>query len=365
MRIFTGQPFTALDQSATKILVELYYNGEKIKHWFPLKAEGKDILLLGFAETIFRYQGQTMEDEFTIHNGDSMTFEAMLTAITRPRHHSHIKFSNIKSLKNKTFESAYANQKVLKIPSKFSEYKEVHFERVNNNNNNKTQIKKYESIKPMINNEMCEWILYQITDINNLVYDGITQLKDNNIDASLKNRLLYHRQSMKLRRNTRVHEMNKPIIIPYYNQPKPTLIFGTRQQAENIEQSHIRNDLIKYGENLINKFIKNLPKTMNNEEIEEVNQYRNQIEEILNKCKIIAPTKAESRYRFNNKKIATALNLQKEIKESTFEDIQERIERGIMKVVFNDGWQNPKNIELMEQIKEEYKNENKFLKKPE
>lgn len=350
VKISTGEPFVALeiDETNKKVLIEVVVNGVKKKCWFPIKDEnGDNVLLLGFAETIYRFQGQTMEHPMTIHNGEYMTFEAMLTSLSRPRTHNHIFFSNLEELKGVVFESAYAKTGLARIPSQFSEYKSL--------------TKKNRDISfPMTQNEIGDWVLYQEIDENEKQYIGITRLKNNNIEESLKVRHERHLKSKGKRRESPVVSMINPQIEPYKEQP--VLIRGTRFQAENIEQSHIRNAYVQLGDQLTNRDIRNLPRVLDHQTLEIIDTNRKQLESYLNRLKIKPPTEKTRKYVVNNKNIATALGYKgKGFKLAKLEEMKTKVETALMKIVFGEEKDKPENVELFERIKEEYQNENKYL----
>ena len=343
LKIYTGQPFTALAVNKKKktVLIEVYDGGKIKKDYFPIKYENKNILMLGNAETIYRFQGQTMEEPMTIHNGEHMTYEAILTSISRPRHHNHIKFSNIESLKDLTFKSAYEALKEFRIPSQFSKY----------------DSKRYKNIKPMKNNEYADWILYQINDDNNDKYDGIVKLSDNNIQKSMDNRVIKHKKDKGV-----VSKMKNPTISTYYGNNEPTLIHGKKSSAEKIEQIHIRNDKSIFGSKLINKDIHNLPTAMNDDTMVELNSYQSQIEALLNNLSVKAPTKKTPYYSVYSIQITSALNKKKRQINSTNKDkLINTVETGILKSVFGPDWDKPQNIKLFMDIKDKYQNDGKYL----
>ena len=351
LKISTGEPFTALeiDNSNQKVLIEVISNGEKKKHWFPVKDDGVDILLLGFSETIYRFQGQTMEEPMTIQNGEKMSFEAMTTAISRPRTDKHLFFSNLEQLRNVTFESAYSTSCSLRVPANFEDYDEL-------NKMNR------DISKPMSKNEYCDWVLYDVIDDEKNEYVGITQIKDNDIRASLDKRLENHLKSKGKKYESAVLEMTNPNINPYYQNSTST-IYGTRKQVEQIEQAHIRMKYQEIGDKLKNRYIQNLPKVLNEEQIEELHTHRNQLESILNKITIKPPTEKTRKYVFNNKNIAQSVGYTgRQIKIANLDEMKTKVETGIMRVVFGlDECNKPENVELFNKIKQQYQDKNKYL----
>ena len=304
---------------------------------------------MGYAETIYRFQGQTMEEPMTIHNGEKMSFEAMATAISRPRTEKHLFFSNIEQLKDIEFESAYSRNASLRVPAKFEDY-----DKLNKLNRDIS--------KPMTNNEYNDWVLYNVVDDEKNEYVGITQLKENNIRSSLDKRLENHLNSTGKKYESGVLTMKNPNINPYY-QNQSSIVFGKRKQVENIEQSHIRMKYEQIKSKLKNRHIRNLPKVLNEEQIELINVHRNQIQSLLNKVNIKPPTQTKKKFTMTNTKIANSLGLKsKKLRYDTIDIMKRKIETGILRVVFgSDECDKPENIELFERIKQEYQDKKQYL----
>ena len=370
LKVFNSQVYTAKQIDNGKVLVDIYAANRLVQEWFPINYKSKSVFELNIAQTGFKVQGQSIDEPYTIHDSNKMSFEAIFTAISRATNHKYIFFSEIESVQDKVFTSAYNHQNSvfgMYIPATLKEYDEINY-RLRNSN-----IFVHPRAKPQP--QIIKRVLYKITDSQtNTAYVGITEFKA----PSFRNKEFRHQfKQMKTKEEVNelitnysmqnrldghikdkdcivAKEMKQPEINKYYPNEN-SLIVGELSTAKKIEQAHIRSDLRE--NNVINVDVRNemptnvieMKESIASEEEIIANKMKTLIEEAYNG---IHPVKRG--FRLKNIKIVKALkgygSRSREISRANETALKEDIKKAVLTIMFDKESNKQENINLYDTI---------------